>query len=226
VNFVGHVAVARWHGADPAFVLGTMLPDFLGMARARVRTIDDPAVARGVALHHETDDVFHHAPPFLELCAMAGEALEAAGVRRGTARAVAHIGAELFLDGILLEGDDELRRLYVDGLAAGRSDRAGGRIAFRSDEAATRFATLQRRLEGFGVPDGYRDPAFVGDRLVGALASRPRLAIDAASEGPVRGYLPELQRAVVARAEPLVRILGDALHPDRRRGDDGEGTRG
>ena len=36
MNFFGHSAVASWADTDPAFVLGSMLPDFESMLRARL----------------------------------------------------------------------------------------------------------------------------------------------------------------------------------------------
>jgi hypothetical protein len=215
VNFVGHAAVACWHGRSPAFALGAMLPDFLGMSRARPRSIDDPELTRGVRLHHETDAVFHRAPAFVEICATAAGALTGEGVRRGTARAVAHLGAELFLDGALLAGDDSapLRSLYLEAVAEGAGGSGTRGIAFRDDDAGDRFRRLVHRLAALGVPDGYRDPIFVGDRLTQALAGRRRLAITPEDDPAVRSYLPELQRRVVERVDALVGSLRAELDP-------------
>ena len=67
MNFFGHAVVATWHATEPRFVLGAMLPDFAAMIRARPPAARDPELARGIALHHATDEVFHDAPTFREL---------------------------------------------------------------------------------------------------------------------------------------------------------------
>src|SRR5690606_22101883 len=110
--YFGHAAVASWApapGPDPGAqasggrVLGAMLPDFATMSRARLAEASDVEVAGGIALHHETDRVFHHLPAVLALMRELDERLERAGCARGPRRAVAHIGVELLLDGVLVD---------------------------------------------------------------------------------------------------------------------------
>ena len=59
MNFFGHAIVASWTSVEPAFVLGSMVPDFANMVGARVPRVFHEGVARGVEFHHATDRVFH-----------------------------------------------------------------------------------------------------------------------------------------------------------------------
>src|SRR5690349_2172388 len=173
MNFFGHAAIARERDADPAHVFGAMLPDFASMARARLVSVEDARIAGAVALHHRTDELFHAHPVFVGMCARAVTDLEAAGVGRGGARAAAHVGIELLLDGVLLD-DGVARTAYLGAL------RTEALVTWRDGDAAARFTELHGRLRAWGLPNGYRDPVFVAERIAGALARRPRLALDAA----------------------------------------------
>ncbi|MET0282882.1 MAG: hypothetical protein ABW352_00370 [Polyangiales bacterium] len=194
MNFIGHAAVALWQRADAPFVLGSMLPDFAGMAGQRMVAAGadtDPVLAAGVALHHRTDEVFHAAPEFVALQQRTLDTLTPLGVPRGTARAVGHIGVEMLLDGELL-GDPSLADAYVRAL---RSDVALNGV-FPNDEALAKLARLRSRLTEHGVPYDYGDPDAVLQRLRFVLARRPRLAIAEDSAPHVRRLLPALQRDV------------------------------
>jgi acyl carrier protein phosphodiesterase len=197
MNFLGHAAVARWVGSDPRWVLGAMIPDFASMCRARVSGAECPTVGAGIAFHHATDDVFHGAPTFVGLYARGTAALEAAGVDRGPARAVAHVGTELILDGLLLD-DTELTRSYLSALEA----LPGVVLAFRSD-GEERFLRLRDRLLGHGLPQDYRDPERVALRLEQILAHRPRLALRPEHRARVTSFL-EHARAELARGLPTL----------------------
>lgn len=206
MNFFGHAAVAAWRDASPPFLLGAMLPDFCSMARARLVEVSHPAVSAGVDLHHRTDAIFHGTPTFVGICRNSVRELTGLGVARGSARAVAHIGAELFLDGVLVGGEatSAAREAYPEALAQAREDRLGQDLRFRDPEGARRFHHVRARLEAWGIPDGYGDPEFVGDRLVGALRTRPRLALTPEDESRVRRWLPGAKLQVVARAPQLL----------------------
>ena len=106
MNFFGHAAVATWQAAAPGRTLGAMLPDFATMSGARLSTTTpspDAEVASGIDLHHKTDGVFHQLPVVLGLMRELDERLAHGGCARGPRRAVAHIGVELLLDGVLVE---------------------------------------------------------------------------------------------------------------------------
>src|SRR5258706_12541419 len=107
MNFFGHAALAASYlaqqGPDaanelPRFCAGAMLPDFIGMLRLSRPVVHDSVLARGVAFHHRTDELFHELPSFHRLSRSAFAWLSARDMPRGPARAVAHIGIEILLD--------------------------------------------------------------------------------------------------------------------------------
>src|SRR5262245_38990668 len=113
-----------------------MLPDFASMSRARLAGAEDARIAAGIALHQRTDDAFHGAPTFVALYRDGCQELEAAGLGLGPARAVAHVGTELVLDGLLLDG--AAAGPYLEALAV-PIDEVG--LRFRGDGAA-RFSAV------------------------------------------------------------------------------------
>lgn len=209
MNFVGHAHVALDHGEAPAFVLGAMLPDFASMSRARLVMPDEPALAAGVALHHRTDEAFHAAAPFVGLCTKWGAELERRGLTWGASRAVAHVGSEMLLDGLLLD-DERTRRAYLAAIA-GLAE-PGLRAAMRVEGAgAARWPDVLERVRTHGAPDFYRDPVVVADRLIQILAGRPRLAVDEGQRETLRTAMRALREDVLVAAGELVRVTRDAL---------------
>jgi hypothetical protein len=207
VNFIGHAAVALWTSQHPSFVLGAMLPDFAGMARLRLATAPaDPELARGIALHHRTDQVFHEARAFQELSQAVVLDLTRQGVARGPARAVGHVGVEMFIDGELV-GDGEVATAYLDALC--HVDAIEPLLP--DPGARERWWRLAQRLTRHGVPYDYKNPAAVATRLGSILASRPRLALDPGSERIVRSVLPDLQHRVAARLPELLDSVRENL---------------
>jgi hypothetical protein len=197
MNFFGHATVAVKRSDEPRFVFGAMLPDFCSMAGARLDLVLDPELARGVALHHETDRVFHAAAPFQALCASALCTLEPEGVARGSARAVGHVGSELLLDGLLAQ-DGQARAAYTHSLEVALRAGLERELAFRGTTDAVRLRELLERLMHAPLPEAYREPDLVCDRLYAILARRPRLALQERDRVPVRRWLhaavAELQR--------------------------------
>lgn len=204
MNFFGHAVVAGWAEAPPPTILGSMLPDFESMTRVQLLEVRDPAIQKGVALHHATDDAFHSAPEFVSLCSRALRQLTSLDVRRGTARAVAHIGTELFLDGWLARTDGHCGP-YLLAL----SPEANQGLAW-ADRGA-RFARLRQRLTHWGPPHDYRDPDFVLGRLTDALRGRPRLSVLDDQRQTLQRFLPDLQQNVVAAAPKLLAHVRDGL---------------
>lgn len=169
-------------------MLGAMLPDLTSMAVLSFDAVIDPDLARGVALHHETDRLFHAAPPFRALCASALDTLERAGVGRAPARAVGHVGSELLLDG-LLSGNSSARAAYARSLEVALQDRLESAVRWRGDTDASQLRALLKRLLRSPLPEAYRDPDLVCDRLYAILARRPRLALQEGDREPVRAWL-------------------------------------
>lgn len=201
MNFFGHASVACWLDVEPRWVLGAMLPDFASMSRARLRGADDPQVRAGIALHHATDGAFHNAPVFVDLYASGGAALEAAGLDRGPSRAVAHVGTELLLDGLLLDRDGAARDAYLAAVALPLSELG---LRFARDDGPERFALLYERLSGYGLPFDYRSPEQVALRLEQILARRPRLAIRAGDRAIILPFLERTREALAASLPDLL----------------------
>lgn len=207
MNFIGHLFVARWHSEEPGFGLGAMLPDFASMARVRLGAQADTQVRAGVALHHRTDDAFHHQPVFVELMQDTLNALLEDGVARGPARAVAHIGVEMLIDGELVH-DAATGAAYLAALARGLD----GALHTSLDEADQRaLLRVHERLHTHGIPYDYRNTDAVVHRLTRALSGRPRLALGPKDGQKVAAVLPEIQARLAPRVPALLDNLRDAL---------------
>lgn len=204
MNFFGHAVVASWADRRAGHLLGSMLPDFETMLGVPLLEVHDPGIRRGIELHHRTDDAFHRSNVFLSSCAQALDALTEIGVRRGTARAVGHIGTELFLDGWLVREQG-----HVDAYLAALDLEAGELLDWKDRGQA--FSKLRTRLSIWGAPRDYADPAFVSARLRDALRHRPALAVQEDQFARVADYLPSLQRIVEDGARELLKELQDAL---------------
>jgi acyl carrier protein phosphodiesterase len=207
MNFFGHAVVARQVDDDPAFLLGAMAPDLLAMCGAVAGAATSPQVSAGQAHHLRVDARFHAAPAFTALVAWAARTLVERGLPRGPARGAAHVGVELFLDGLLAR-DTEARAAYLHCLVEAEATRAP--FVWGDALSERRWRQLVPRLREGTVPDAYRDPDFVAARLVGALGRRPRLALTAGGAEVLRAFLPALERRV---AEALQALSGALLWP-------------
>jgi acyl carrier protein phosphodiesterase len=200
VNFFGHAAAAQLVDDDPAFMLGAMAPDLLPLCGAVAERETSPKVAAGGAHHVAVDAQFHANPAFTAMQAWAARELIHAGVARGPARGAAHVGIELFLDGALA-GEGRARAAYARSLAD--ADTTDTPFVWRDEPSRARWGLLVERLRGGAIPERYRDCDFVADRLIGALARRPRLALGADEATVLRRFLPALATRVAAEARGL-----------------------
>jgi len=197
VNFFGHAAVATWQDpAPPGRVLGAMLPDFATMSGARLAPDQphDAAVAGGIDLHHATDAVFHRAPPVLALMRELDER-----------RAVAHIGVELLLDGVLVD-----EHAYRDAYTAGLAHSPDG-IAWREPDDPPQFARLLTRLRSYGVPLDLQRPDAIAQRLHRMLSHRPLLAPSASDLAVIKTALVEYKPRVEVAADTVLRAVRAGL---------------
>lgn len=202
VNFFGHAAVASWQHRAPAVLLGAMLPDFATMSGARIaHATGDLAV--GIEHHHATDATFHRLPIVTGLMRELDERLLAGGCARGPRRAVAHIGVELLLDGILVT-DPTYRDAYTTALAHDPD------VTWRDPDDAPRFARLHARLRAHGVPDDLRDPASITTRLARMLAHRPLLAPSPTDLRAIASALTAFQPRLTAAASSILHALRGA----------------
>jgi len=206
VNYFGHVAVASWQSDDPRVVLGSMLPDFATMSGARLATPDDPEIARGIELHHRADSVFHPLPSVLGLMRELDARLLDAGCARGPRRAVAHIGTELLLDGVLVR-EPAYRAAFEAALAADTAP-----IRFRDPQAdPPRFAALIARMRSYGVPDDLQRPEAIVQRMQRMIAHRPLLAPSPADLAAMRTALVEHKPRVEVAAATVMRAMRAGL---------------
>lgn len=207
MNFFGHAAIATWSapasGAAPAIVLGAMLPDFATMCGGRIASADEAEVTEGIALHHATDAVFHTLPVVTGLMRELDDRLVHGGCARGPRRAVAHIGVELLLDGVLLD-EPAYRAAYLGGIA---HDPA---LSWREPETAPRFAILLERLRAHGVPEDLRLAEAITTRVHRILAHRPLLA-------PSPDDLRAIRQALVA-FQPRITVATDTIMRGMRAG--------
>lgn len=206
MNFFGHIHMAALASHDTALAFGAMLPDFAGMVRARIQHVHNPSVAAGVSLHHATDDAFHGSGPFVALCVEAVEDLTAAGLEQGHARAVAHIATEMLLDASLVS-EPASGDLYLGAME--RSAEYLGEVAVHAHHDALK--ALVARVATYGLPIGYRDDEFVRDRVVGALASRPRLRLESAEAEAVLPWVSQHRPKVYAQKHALIDAVSSKL---------------
>ncbi len=210
MNFFGHAAVASWQTRDPGFVLGSMLPDFATMIRARPPGAGHADMQAGVRLHHATDEVFHDAAAFRELSGEALAFLLERGVTRGAARAVAHIGVEILLDGELA-CDADACNAYLAAIAASADEELGRFIEWRDADEQARFAALRVGLVSRGIKAEHSSPDVVVYRVARALTGRPRLALRPEDEPAVFDWASWARPRVAARTPGLVAEIENGL---------------
>lgn len=181
-----------------------MLPDFASMCRGRIHSVDHDEISAGVSLHHLTDKAFHALPVFRQLTKRTDLHLRSLGVRRGGARAGAHVAIELLLDGILVERG-AASQLYLAAIDSAPD--VAEAIEWRDDDHDARWRNLIERLAERGVPRGYMDADTVTDRVTLVLGRRPLLALDANDEHIVRAEMSALQRQVEDQADDIMGSL-------------------
>jgi hypothetical protein len=210
LNFLGHALIATWKRPEPLFVLGSMLPDFASMTGSRLapHAASGSPLGEGVAFHHATDDVFHASSVFLGLMQDAMDRLLAAGVGRGPARAIGHIGVELLIDGELLAQHAGLPDAFTSALEAAPELEPG---VFRDPNGHLSYRLLHGRLSAHGAPHDYRNVEAVARRLERILSGRPRLALAKGDEIPVQQALGAIQAAVRPALPGLLDELRTAL---------------
>lgn len=221
MNFFSHAVVAARRSDDPRWILGSMLPDFVSMAGLRLESVTgDAPLERGVAFHHTCDDAFHGAPIFVDLMEHAREELELDGLDSGPAMAIGHVGVELLLDGYLVE-----QRGVTVGYRAAIEEAAHIDVLLRfvglaPEQGGARWREMAERLANAPVPQRYTEPAFVEDRLVRILSSRPRLAVPFGREPLVHDWArraaPEVSRRAPALFEQVESRLSSMGAPTSR----------
>jgi hypothetical protein len=208
MNFFGHAVIARRKEAireqvRAEFVLGAMLPDFASMLGVRPPQTTSNALAEGMRFHHATDDAFHGSESFLEFSRHASSFLLANGLSRGSARAVAHVGVELVLDGALAH-EQAANEAYLSAIDAALTAPVASHIHWETSEYEAHFQHLCRSLKSRGALRGDTSPEVIAERLRNILARRPRLALDDAGQSVVRHWVVAARPLIVSRAPLLV----------------------
>jgi hypothetical protein len=201
VNWYAHALAAARHSSDPRCVLGAMLPDLASALRLRFAPPPGGALALGWRLHAAADAAFHGAQEFVQLVAAGRAALEAEGVARGPARAAAHVGVELRLDGWLARRG---RPPVFSAALACAADLAEDASLFRPAPEPARWRALCARLLDGELPEAYDRPARAALGVERALEGRARLALRAGERAHVERWLAGLEAELDARAPALL----------------------
>lgn len=206
MNFYSHLAIASLFTEDIAVAFGAMLPDFASMLGVRQPPTTDAGIKRGCELHHETDRLFHEHPLFREACLAETAVLRLRGFASGTARAVAHVGLEIFLDDALWE-DGPARVLYAEVLASATPRTLCRSIEWKSPDQVQGFEQLRQRLLlscSRTVPSA---PPPLSERIFRALLRRPKLAVRADERVELDTWTAEAPQ----RSSPIWPIVSEAV---------------
>ena len=169
--------------------LGSIVPDLAAWGRFRLvsRNADGTALGLGIAIHHQTDTEFHSDPWFVAIQTKIRSDLEALGVGRGPARACAHVGTEMLIDGELCA--DPYQSQAARAALAVISAAPDGLNQIVSADAISDWNLHLNSVASFGVPPDYHDPVAVASRLARILRGRPRLKLDPDCVGVVADIL-------------------------------------
>lgn len=179
MNFYSHIAVASLFTEDRRVALGAVLPDLASLVGAKPPRTDCPRLRRGYALHHATDRIFHAVDPFRRAEVAESQELQRLGMRRGTARATAHVGLEIVLDEALAD-DVPTRQLLGETLISATPEALGQYVKWSADGEAAHFEALRQRL--WTLTKGLPPPlnaTLLAERLSRTLEHRPKLAVRA-----------------------------------------------
>jgi hypothetical protein len=180
-----------------------MLPDLASMSGLRIANVAHAETDSGRRFHYTTDAAFHRAEPFQSLCLAATRALSDAGLRRGPARAIGHVGIELLLDG-WLASEQGVPALYAEALAL--TPALSPAIVFQRDADAAPLVELCGRIAAAPLaPDAWCEPERLAARLVRILARRPPLALQASELPAVRAWVASA-RGEIARTAPVLLV--------------------
>jgi hypothetical protein len=218
VNLVGHVAVALEPDVPPPstdFLVGCMLPDLAAIARVRV-TRPTGELGAGVAFHHSCDQVFHESPWFRETNRTLRDALLAAGVDSGPARACSHAGVEMLLDGRLVADDsvDAQARVALQAVSAGAPELG----ALAPDDARDVWLERLQMIGSSLDPGRYRDARFVAERLQRMTTGRRRIELPVEQVETVTATLRVFQAEIADAAPQVVAQVRRAVPSPHRPG--------
>ncbi len=221
MNLGSHVAVAcHLYPGRPRVWLGAALPDLgsIGGIRLLGETADR-SLGQGIALHHQTDHAFHRSTWFTGRQRQLTDRLAEGGLGRGAARAIAHVGPELLLDGALhldrpTGGIDSQALCDSIDQALAEIEHHPYTLSSLVPADPDGWLTHLTKVAALGPPDDYDDPRAVAYRLHRILRSRPRLAFDESDLDLVADELalewPEISRTGPEFVSGLANELGQA----------------
>ncbi len=183
MNYLGHSAVASWFSSEPMFLLGSMVPDFATFLRISLPEPRDAMLEAGIAMHHETDRVFHETRIFRELNRAAAQALTEGRLPRGPVRAVAHVGVEMLVD-VAMADSPAARETFRAALGTLEPQRLRETLPMDEDCHA-RLAHTAAAVRARGATLWTPEPMTIAARIARTFANRRRLAVDA-------GTLPQI----------------------------------
>jgi len=208
LNLIGHIAVARRIGSHPhdadVVALGSVVPDLAAWGRFRLtgRHAQGTALGHGISIHHQTDTEFHSHRWFVDIQTQIRSALESAGVGRGPARACAHVGTEMLIDGTLHQ-DPQIAEATSAALGViGSAPRGLTQIV--APDTVTDWERHLGSVVWYGIPVDYHDPHAVAARLGRILNRRPRLRLDPNDVGVVAAILNDHHPNIVDSAHQIV----------------------
>jgi len=215
VNFVGHIVVAALTGAPTtptpdAVLLGAAVPDFAAWRRFRMigAQASGTHIGDGITLHHRTDSIFHAHPSFTDSQRRIRDQLVASNVPRGAARACAHVGIEMMIDGALLRSPDTQRATQRTlGAIGARPDG----LALLTREPAEQWLAHLDSVAAYGIPSGYLSPPMLAERLFRILRGRRRLVLPAEHVETVATVLGAHRNEIVDFADALAHDVADTL---------------
>lgn len=207
----------RFVDRDPFFVVGTSIPDWLGMADRRVRVRRELAsrfafdgdlrvgeLARGIVQHHDDDAWFHTSQAFAEM--QVAFTRQISGMLEGDtsfrSHFVAHVTLEMLIDAELTAIDrGRLDRYYqmVQNVDANELESIINRISSRSTSRLVEF--LARFIRERFLYDYLRDAGVVYrlNRILSALGL-------AALPAPYERWVGSVRESVRERLDVLLSV--------------------
>lgn len=171
-NILAHTHItASVFGRSPDVVLGSTLPDFAGIFKAKyggdiaIRGLS-PEVDQGIDFHNTTDSTFSGQPEVPVMTRPLWADLEEAGLEQKAARASAAMAIDLLLDAALLDFDDPRMNFR----------RARNLVITEQSEVFMhqdiRFRDIITYYFGFNRPYAYQDTGVVAEIIARRLATR------------------------------------------------------